>query len=311
MSQERYSSPRAVEAAIKSAAQKAHAEDPSLDVAERIRLEYFDRFLSRIFASPDDDRWVLKGGASLLARVASARSTTDIDLLRRGVTLDAGVEELRKQAETEIDDLFMFEYVGRTTALEGTQQVYTEGCRVTFDVYIGATGKGSIHVDLVVGAVITDETESRRPAHSLGIQRLPHASDYRLYPLTDQIADKVCATLSLYQGRPSSREKDLVDLVLIATTQSIAGERLERALTREAAVRGLVLPEHFTVPGSWGPRYAKLAKSVPACRDHTDVHVAQDLVRQLIDPAVARLTASARWHPESLAWTGTQSSTAG
>lgn len=31
---------------------------------------------------------------------------------------------------------------------------------------------------------------------------------YRLYPIVDQIADKVCATMQTYHDRPSSREKD-------------------------------------------------------------------------------------------------------
>lgn len=90
---DRYGSPAANEAAIATAAKKAHSADPSLTVSERIRLESFHRFLSRIFAEQDDSNWVLKGGTGMLAWVASARSTTDIDLFRRGQTLDAALED--------------------------------------------------------------------------------------------------------------------------------------------------------------------------------------------------------------------------
>ena len=45
----RYPTPGGVENAIKDAAKKAAAADSSLDVNKRIQLEYFNRFLSRVF----------------------------------------------------------------------------------------------------------------------------------------------------------------------------------------------------------------------------------------------------------------------
>lgn len=48
--QEPYGSAAAVEAAIRSAAQKSYASDPSVSISERIRQEHFRRFLSRIFS---------------------------------------------------------------------------------------------------------------------------------------------------------------------------------------------------------------------------------------------------------------------
>lgn len=36
-----------------------------------------------------------------------------------------------------------------------------------------------------------------------------------------QAADNICATFDLYHGAPSSRERDLVDLVVIAPTHSV------------------------------------------------------------------------------------------
>ena len=80
-----YRTPAAVESAIRSAAQKAARNDKSLSVQERIRLEYFHRFLCRIFSETPTDAWLLKGGTALLARVASARATSDVDLFKRFV----------------------------------------------------------------------------------------------------------------------------------------------------------------------------------------------------------------------------------
>ena len=68
MTEDRYSTPAGVEAAIAAAARKAHATDPSGSVSDRIRQEYFRRFLSRIFSEEGDSDWLLKG------RHRSARS---------------------------------------------------------------------------------------------------------------------------------------------------------------------------------------------------------------------------------------------
>lgn len=86
-----YASPGAVESAISAAARKASNTDPSLTIQERIRLEYFHRFLSRVFSEENDSNWMLKGGAGMLARVASARTTTDVDVFRRSASLDAAL----------------------------------------------------------------------------------------------------------------------------------------------------------------------------------------------------------------------------
>ncbi|MFF2299309.1 nucleotidyl transferase AbiEii/AbiGii toxin family protein [Arthrobacter sp. NPDC058127] len=49
-----------------------------------LRREFlFQRFLALIFCAPDG-QWVLKGGASLLMRLAEARFSKDLDLLHLG-----------------------------------------------------------------------------------------------------------------------------------------------------------------------------------------------------------------------------------
>lgn len=301
MNNDRYRSPAAVEAAIAAAAKKAYGADKSLTITERIRLEQFNRFLSRVFAERDRSDWVLKGGTGMLARVASGRSTTDIDLFRRGHTLDEALEDLRRRASVSLDDFFRFEYTGHSDTIDGNQQAYTDGYRVSFDVYIGASKKGNLHVDLVVGVVTTDEVAVERPAHVLDLPKLP-SNDYRLYPIVDQIADKVCATLTVYNGRPSTREKDLVDLVILAATHDVCGDKLRRALEVEVRMRAFALPHVFEVPSTWGARYAKLAWTVPACAPFGSVDLAMGLMRGFIDPVLSGSVAGMRWDHQRLVW---------
>lgn len=229
-----YQTPAAVESAIRSAAQKAARNDKSLSVQERIRLEYFHRFLCRIFSETPTDAWLLKGGTALLARVASARATSDVDLFNRRHSLAAALIELRRLAALDLGDFFRFEY--------------------------------------------------------------------RLYLLVDQMADKVCATLSLYNGHPSTRVKDLVDLVVLTLTQTIDGGSLEVAITREAASRGLPLPKTFTVPPDWDAFYRRLTSPIPDCKDYLTVALATSLVNALLEPVLARKTKGLRWNPGIRAW---------
>jgi hypothetical protein len=92
-------------------------------------LEYLHRFLSRVFSECGNPSWVLKGGTGMLARVASSRAITDVDLFDQGRTLDAALEELRRLASIDLGDFFRFSYVGHTNAVAGDQQTHVEGYR--------------------------------------------------------------------------------------------------------------------------------------------------------------------------------------
>lgn len=299
---EPYPTPRGVENAIKDAARKAAAADPALDVNERIRLEYFNRFLSRVFSEADDSEWVLKGGTGLLARVTSTRATRDIDLYRRGFTLTHTLDDLIRLAAIDLGDHFRFQYVSHTQSIGDDTQPYTEGYQVRFEILIGLSTKGSLHVDLAVGTGITGEVTTTAPANSLELPRLV-SHQYRLYPVVDQIADKVCATMTEYNERTSSREKDLVDLVVFATTQDIDGTALRVATVTEARRRQMEPFDRFAVPSAWGAGYAKLSKPVPHCADYRTVDVAAALVTRLINPALSGDADGRTWSHESLDWT--------
>ncbi|MFI5623335.1 nucleotidyl transferase AbiEii/AbiGii toxin family protein [Nocardioides sp. NPDC051685] len=296
-----YSSPNGVEAAIKDAARAAAKTDPSLTINERIRLEYFRRFLSRVFSEGYDSEWILKGGTGMLARVPSTRSTLDIDLYREGFTLDQALADLRRLAEVDLGDHFRFVYTGHEQSIGGEEQPYTDGYRVHFEVYIGAQRKSQINIDLAIGVGVTAPVTTTAPASGLSLPRLP-SSPYRLYPVVDQVADKVCATMATYNGRPSSREKDLVDLVVLATTQEASGAALHTAIAHETRLRQMAPITHFTTPTTWGAAYAKMTKSVPYCSAYRTVQEARDLIVSFIDPVLDGAAADAIWLPGSRTW---------
>lgn len=281
-----YTTPAGVEAAIRAAAKKARALDPSVNVQERIRHAGFDRFLCRVFSDEADSGWVLKGGTGMLARVPSTRSTLDVDLYRTGFTLEQALADLKRLAGTDLGDHFRFVYARHEPTVAGDTQPYTEGCRVVFDVYIGVKKSSPVSVDLAVGAGVTAAVDVVEPANRLLLPRL-ETHDYRLYPVVDQIADKVCATMTTYVSGESTREKDLVDLVVMANTQDIDAQALRLAVQTECRRRGLEPFTVFKVPASWGPAYTRMARKLPHSSGQEHIDDALELMALFLTPVLA------------------------
>lgn len=122
---------------------------------------------------------------------------------------------------------------------------------------------------------MTGEPDDVPALTAIAIPGLPQPR-YRAYPLLDHIADKTCAILER-QGtaqRPSTRFKDLVDLVTLVAHAKPTADAQHRALASEAERRGLTLPQHFEVPDEslWEPGYAAEARRafLPAARTLSD-----------------------------------------
>src|SRR5699024_8518549 len=90
-----YSSPRALEMAVKEAAKRS-----AMDTNRAIAGFYFHRLLCRVFSNPCSP-FVLKGGLGALARTTDARYTRDIDLATNSLDIDAAVDELRALASKD------------------------------------------------------------------------------------------------------------------------------------------------------------------------------------------------------------------
>ena len=202
-------------------------------------------------------------------------------------------------SSVDLGDFFRFVYVSRSSVIGGAAQPYVDGYTVKFGVYLGVRKVGNIKVDLSAHESPMDSPPAVIPAHRLILPKL-RSFPYRLYPLSAQVADKVCATLSVHNGVPSSREKDLVDLVVIAVTMTIDADQTRLAIQHEARRRLLTLPEVFTAPANWGAVYASHAKNTPAS-GHT-ITDARKLMVSFIDPLLNGTITESAWSPADLAW---------
>ncbi|MGF1647745.1 MAG: nucleotidyl transferase AbiEii/AbiGii toxin family protein [Kineosporiaceae bacterium] len=280
----------------------ARAKAAGLDTNAVLRRFVFERFLARVFHDPDAP-WVLKGGTAVLARVHGARTTKDVDLLGELSDLSAAVDALRMASALDLGDHFRFVITNVARSLDGAKQPAVDGCRVTIDCYCGAMKKDRFSVDMVTGSLMTTSPELRTdPVLDLPGLKAPRM---RLYPVVDHIADKLCATQATYGAdgsRPSSRVRDLVDLVVLAGTQDVDGSALMTAVRGEWTHRSLPGHPTFAPPSAWERLYPPLARRVPACAGTTSFADAVAFVGHFLAPVLDGHAGGRRWDASVRAW---------
>lgn len=281
---------------------KVAAKETGVPSHALLRRFVFERFLARVFHDPNS-RWVLKGGTAVLVRVHDARTSKDVDLFHEEGSLDAALEALRfSTTEVSIDDHFRFVITKVERSLGGGQPA-VDGCRVTVEAYCGAQKKDTFGVDLVTGSMMTASPQlAVDPVLDLrGIAGAP----MRLYPVVDHIADKLCATQAMYGDdgtQPSSRVRDLVDLVVLRRTQDVLGDELLAAIRAEWAHRSLPGQPVFAPPPLWEGQYARVARPVGACEGMTSFHTAVAFLAAFLGPALDGSAAGQRWSAGAGSW---------
>lgn len=293
----RYKTARALEMAVKSAAQKS-----DMDTGAAVEGFFFHRLLVRIFSDPASP-FVLKGGHGALARTIDARRTRDIDIMSSSLNLDEALDELRRLISCNLDDYLVFDIADYASIK--TNDRYRDGYSVTISVSFGGRTIRPFSIDLVSDEVDCGLPEHVAPADRIDIPGL-FVCDYPVYPVSMAVVDKFCGITERHDGRPSSRVKDLVDLVVYLTHESIGGGELADRLRREASIRGIVLPGFFSLPDEWRGMHegtyrrlvgqTSLGNAYPAMAD------AEILVASFFDPVLDNSCREKRWDNKTLAW---------
>jgi hypothetical protein len=291
-----YATPAAFRRAITDKLRAIASPRGPWPLADLQRQFAYDRLLVRLYLL--DDGWVVKGATALLARGIAVRHTVDIDLYRAASRQEAE-RDLRSALVLDAGDWLDFEAGAGVPVADGAS-----GVRVPVNARIGATSWVKFHVDVVAeGIRMTGRPDDVPPLLSGAVTGLVGVN-YRAYPLVDHIADKTCAILER-QGPgqyPSTRFKDLVDLVVLTGHARPVAEEQRRALVSEASRRDLRLPDRFEVPDPtlWARGYAAEARRATAPVAPT-LSAALDRVRPFLDPLLDG-TATGTWDPERRAW---------
>lgn len=233
---------------------------------QRIRRHVaFDRLLCRLFAEQDPP-WVLKGGYALELKLATARTTKDIDLGldrlpgsggqwdERAVALLAVLQE---KAALDLGDFFTF-LVGEPT-LELDAAPYS-GARYPVEALLDGRTFAKFHLDVAAGDVQREPVETVQARDWLGFAGIA-APVFRSIATEEHFAQKLHAYTFPRTDRPNSRVKDLVDLVLLIERGGMDHERLKRDLTDTFAHRANhALPLTLEPPPAfWRPTFETMA----------------------------------------------------
>lgn len=290
-----YGSPTAFRRALTDRLREV-ARSSRWSLAQLQRQIAYDRLLERLCLM--DDGWIVKGAVALLARDLAVRETVDVDLYR-SASLPQAETDLRAATNQDIGDWFRFE-IGRSRPVSAG----SAGLRLPVTAFVGATEWCTFRVDLVGSETrMTGQPDQVPPIVRIAILDIEQHG-YRAYPLVDHIADKVAAILQSYGvGRvPSTRYKDLVDLVAIVSRATVEAEAQRFALHSEAERRGITLPTTFSVPDRelWATGYA--AEAGRSLLDGAlTLDAALGAVAPFLDPLLHG-TAAGIWDPMDPGW---------
>lgn len=292
----RYATPAAFRQALDDRL-KAEAVRSGLGLARLRKRVAFELFLRRLVAVAPD-RWILKGALALDFRFqTTSRPTRDMDLGRTDDE-DAAVEDFAAAQQLALDDFFNF-IVRRTNDLDDADDFRAIRFHVTAELAGRTFDQFVVDVGFVDSLTATPDI-----IHTSDLLSFADIQPVRILalPLPQHVAEKVHAYTRTYgdSTRPSTRPKDLVDILLIAHAEQIDAPQLRDALEttfRERAQhpRPSELPPP---PASWSKPYQRLAAEVDV---EPDLDKAWQEAASFLNPVLAG-HASGRWNPQRRSW---------
>lgn len=292
----RYASASAFRAALEATINQAAREAGSIQ--RRRKMAVVERLLARLSVVAPE-RWIVKGGVALDLRLGGrARATRDLDLARRDADA-AAMEDLLAAAKLDLGDFFVFA-VERTAALERDREQVAVRYRVRAE--LAGRRFEEIALDIGFGDPLPASPDRLLGPNIFAFAELPPIIVPAL-PLDEHLAQKLHAYTRAYaENRPSTRVKDLIDMILIRSAAAFEAGRLREELTRTFAVRDThPLPGALPPPPvGWAVPYRALAREVSLDPDVGHGHAQ---AAAWLDPLLGGLLGEdARWSPVEERW---------
>ncbi len=258
----RYQTPTALRRALEDRLLAAVRRDGG-DIQRMRRQAAFDRLLCRLFHEPDAP-WLLKGGYAMELRIQKARTTRDVDLAIRELPdgakewNDAAVRaSLERAAVVDLEDGFEFTIGEPTMDLDAAPY---GGARYPVEAQMAGRRFASFHLDVSAGDVLGEPFEVLEGHDWLGFAgiakvKLPAISR------EEQFAEKLHAYTLPRTGRPNTRVKDLVDMVLLLDSGILDRTRLAESITATFRRRAThPVPSSLPEPlADWSKPFGELA----------------------------------------------------
>lgn len=258
----RYKTPAALRRALEDRLLVAVQREGG-DIQRMRRQAAFDRLLCRLFHEANAP-WLLKGGYAMELRIKSARTTKDIDLALRELPSGAKAwddtkvrDQLQQLAAIDLKDGFEFLIGEPTMDLDAAPY---GGSRYPVEAQMAGRRFADFHLDVSAGDVVREPFEILEGHDWLGFAGIAKA---RMPAISreEQFAEKLHAYTLPREGRPNTRVKDLVDMLLLVDSGALDPIRLGDSITatfRRRATHAvpLSLP---SPPPTWADRFRDLA----------------------------------------------------
>ncbi len=265
MTAQSYSSPTAFRQALEGRLANM-AKREGVDVQRLRRQAAFDRLLARLFADPVSI-WILKGGYAMELRLATSRTTRDIDLMTRQLPRGEApligrlLQCLQDAAATDLGDCFVFA-IGE--AMMDLDAAPYGGARFPVEARMDGRTFARFHIDVGAGDPVLEPLDQVQGKDWLNFAGIPTLS-VTMISKEQQFAEKLHAYSLPRTGVPNTRVRDLLDMLLLLQSG------LELARTREA-IQSIFErrkthspPKEFpSPPESWAAPFAAIAKECRA-----------------------------------------------
>jgi hypothetical protein len=269
MQPKRYETAAAFRRALEDRLQDIAGKE-SVDLQRLRRQVAFDRLLARLFhaAQPRPLPWVLKGGYAMELRIKAARTTKDIDLTMRSVFSSgekkddkknlAVLEKLQEAAAFRSDDFFVYTIGEPISDLDAAPY---GGARFPVEARLDGRVFVGFHLDVGIGDAVMEPLEVIEGRDWLGFAGIASPSLYMI-PREQQFAEKLHAYTLPRQAAVNSRVRDLVDMVLLIQSATLAHNKVTEAIRVTFERRKAhSLPDTLPVPpAEWEKPYGALAR---------------------------------------------------
>lgn len=273
----------------------------------------FALFFQRVF-SQDDSRWMLLGGNALLIRTGYGRFTQDIDLSRDEPWDDLSnvqeeIEALLQQGDRPDD----FEFTITKVATHSEPDNYGYGAKtakLTVRVDFGGKQFDIFTIDITSRKHITSAVEHLQLKPVLDDVALTDLPKIPTVPAENHMADKICALYEKHQGekqRPSTRYRDLADLVRFVQDVPVDANRLAIVIAHESQRRKITPPQRLVAPDdSWIKNYPQAAGDFAQYPAHLlPLDKALEYVGTCLNEILNGTRTTGHWNPEHQCWVET------
>lgn len=271
----RYKTPAALRRALEDRLLALVRRDDG-DIQRLRRQTAFDRLLCRLFHESNAP-WLLKGGYAMELRIRAARTTRDIDLAVRH--LPGGAKQwdegairslLERAAGIDLQDGFEFTIGEPTMDLDAAPY---GGSRYPVEAQMAGRRFANFHLDVSAGDVLREPFEILEGRDWLGFAGIAKAK-LPAISREEQFAEKLHAYTLPRTGRPNTRVKDLVDMLLLFDSGTMDPTRLLENIKATFRCRGT-----HDVPGSlpppltnWEEPFGEMAAECGLDRDLAEQH---------------------------------------